>query len=81
VQLDGTPDIFDRPVPILDLVFTQQLGQRWMLKGFAKNLLDPSYRQVYTNAGNNGKYHGETYVYRQYKRGSEFSLGVSWKIL
>lgn len=81
VQLDGTPDIFDRPVPILDLVFTQQLGQRWLLKGFAKNLLDPSYRQVYTNAGNNGKYHGETYVYRQYKRGSEFSLGISWKIL
>jgi len=81
VQLDGTPDIFDRPVPILDLVFTQQLGERWMLKGFAKNLLDPEYKQVYTNAGNNGKYHGNTYVYRKYKRGAEFSLGLSWRIL
>ncbi|NML22620.1 TonB-dependent receptor [Pseudoflavitalea sp. G-6-1-2] len=81
VQLDGTPDIFDRPVPLLDLVFTQQLGRNWILKGFAKNLLDPTYKQVYTNAGNNGKYHGNTYVYRQYKRGSEFSLGIAWKIL
>lgn len=81
VQLDGTPDIFDRPVPMLDLVFSQQLGKLFVLKGFAKNLLDPSYRQVYTNAGNNGKYHGSTYVYRQYKRGSEFSLGIAYRIL
>lgn len=81
VQLDGTPDIFDRPVPILDLVFSQRLGKYFQVKGFAKNMLDPYYRQVYTNAGNNGKYHGSTYVYRQYKRGSEFSLGVAYKIL
>ncbi|MCW3466074.1 TonB-dependent receptor [Chitinophaga nivalis] len=81
VQLDGTPDIFDRPVPILDLVFAQQLGKYFLLKGFAKNLLDPSYKQVYTNAGNNGKYHGSTYLYRQYKRGSEFSLGIAYRIL
>jgi TonB-dependent receptor len=81
VQLDGTPDIFDRPVPILDLVFSQQLGKYFQLKGFAKNMLDPNYMQVYTNAGNNGKYHGSTYIYRQYKRGSEFSLGIAYKIL
>ncbi|NSL85897.1 TonB-dependent receptor plug domain-containing protein [Chitinophaga sp. Mgbs1] len=81
VQLDGTPDIFDRPVPVLDLVFTQQLGKYFLLKGFAKNVLDPDYKQVYTNAGNNGRYHGATYVYRQYRRGAEFSLGLAYKIL
>ncbi|MGO4291044.1 carboxypeptidase-like regulatory domain-containing protein [Chitinophaga sp. RAB17] len=81
VQLDGTPDIFDRPVPMLDFVFSQQLGKYFQVKGFAKNMLDPYYRQVYTNAGNNGQYHGSTYIYRQYKRGSEFSLGIAYKIL
>ncbi|RPD39392.1 TonB-dependent receptor domain-containing protein [Chitinophaga barathri] len=81
VQLDGTPDIFDRPLPMLDLVFTQRLNRHFVVKGFAKNILNPYYRQVYTNAGNNGEYHGHTYVYRQYKKGSEFSLGIAYKIL
>jgi TonB-dependent receptor len=80
VQLDGTPDLYDRPAPILDLVFSQHLGKRFLLKGFAKNILDPAFKQVYTNPGNNGKYHGTTYIYRQYNKGSEFSLGLTYKL-
>jgi len=80
VQLDGTPDLYDRPAPILDLVFSQKLGKRFLVKGFAKNLLDPAFKQVYTNPGNNGKYHGTTYIYRQYNKGSEFSLGLTYKL-
>jgi TonB-dependent receptor len=80
VQLDGTPDLYDRPAPVLDLVFSQKLGKRFLVKGFAKNILDPAFKQVYTNPGNNGKYHGTTYIYRQYNKGTEFSLGLTYKL-
>lgn len=80
VQLDGTPDIYDRPAPTLDLVFSQKLGRQWVVKGFAKNLFDPPYKEVYTNPGNNGKYYGKEYIYRMYHKGAEFSLGITYKL-
>lgn len=81
VQLDGTPDLYDRPAPVLDLVFSQHLGKKWLVKGFAKNLFNPAFKQVYTNPGNNGKYYGAEYIYRQYHKGAEFSLGLTYKLL
>jgi outer membrane receptor protein involved in Fe transport len=80
VQLDGTPDLYDRPTPTLDLVFSQRLGKRWVVKGFAKNIIDPAYKQVYTNPGNHGKFHGTEYIYRQYNKGREVSLGLTYKL-
>lgn len=80
VQLDGTPDLYDRPAPVLDLVFSQRLGKKWLAKGFAKNIFDPAFKQVYTNPGNNGKYYGTEYIYRQYHKGAEFSLGLTYKL-
>ncbi|MGQ7856684.1 TonB-dependent receptor domain-containing protein [Pedobacter sp. WC2501] len=80
VQLDGTPDLYDRPTPTMDLVFSQKLGNKWMVKGFAKNLFDPAYKQVYTSPGEKGKYYGSEYVYRSYHKGAEFSLGLTYKL-
>jgi len=80
VQLDGTPDVYDRPTPTLDLVFRQKLGKKWIVKGFAKNLFDPPYKEVYTNPGNDGKYYGNEYIYRMYHKGAEFSLGLTYKL-
>lgn len=80
VQMDGTPDIYDRPVPILDLVFSQHLGKRWMVKGFGKNLLNPYYRTVYADPRNDGKFHGITYIHHQYQKGTEYSLGVTYNL-
>ena len=80
VQLDGTPDIYDRPVPLLDFVFSQRLNKHFRVKGFAKNILNPPYRQVYADPGNNGKYHGVTYLYQQYYRGAEYELGITYNI-
>eukprot|EP01133_Synstelium_polycarpum_P002883 gene2883-3309_t len=80
VQLDGTPDLYDRPTPTLDFVFSQKLGKKWMVKGFAKNIFDPPYKEVYTNPGHNGKYNGSEYIYRQYHKGAEFSLGLTYKL-
>ncbi|WP_316843896.1 TonB-dependent receptor domain-containing protein [Pedobacter psychrodurus] len=80
VQLDGTPDLYDRPTPTLDVVFSQKLGKQWTVKGFAKNIFDPAYKTVYTNPGNSGKYYGEEYIYRMYHKGAEFSLGLTYKL-
>ncbi|TDW97235.1 TonB-dependent receptor domain-containing protein [Dinghuibacter silviterrae] len=80
VQLDGTPDIYDRPMPTLDFVFSQRLGKRWLAKGFAKNLLNPPYREVYADPGNNGQFHGITYVHHQYYKGSELALGLTYNL-
>lgn len=80
VQLDGTPDVFDRPAPILDLVFSQRLWKHFLVKGFVKNMLDPAFREVYTQAGNNGLYHGTQYIRHQYYKGTEYSLGITYNI-
>lgn len=80
VQLDGAPDLYDRPVPVLDAVFSQRLGKKFVLKGFAKNMLNPPYRTVYTIAGNGGTYRGHTYINHQYYRGSEFALGLTYNL-
>lgn len=80
VQLDGAPDIYDRPVPVLDFVFSQRLNKHFLLKGFAKNILNPPYRQVYADPGNDGKYHGVTYLHQEYYRGTEYALGLTYNI-
>lgn len=80
VQLDGTPDLFDRPVPVLDFVFSQRLGKRFLIKGFAKNVLNPPYRTVYAIPGNGGEYRGHTYINHQYYRGMEVALGLTFKL-
>ena len=80
VQLDGTPDIYDRPVPVLDVVFSQHLGKRWLVKGFAKNILNPPVRDVYADPGNDGKFHGITYIHHQYYKGAEVALGISYNL-
>ena len=80
VQLDGSPDIYDRPVPQLDFVFSQKLNKHFRVKGFAKNILNPPYRQVYADPGNDGKYHGTLYLHQEYYRGTEYELGLTYNI-
>ena len=80
VQLDGTPDIYDRPAPTMDLVFSQRLNKHFVVRGFAKNILNPTYKEVYANPGNNGKFHGIEYDYRSYNKGAELMLGLTYQI-
>ncbi|WP_169316208.1 TonB-dependent receptor [Mucilaginibacter paludis] len=80
VVLTGEPDIYDRPAPVLDFVLAQKLFKRWVIKGYAKNVLNPAYKEVYTNYGNGGKYFGQEYIRRSYYRGADFMLGVSYSI-
>ena len=80
VQLDGSPDIYSRPAPLLDLVFNQHIWKRLYAKGFAKNILNAAYRNVYATPGNNGLYHGVKYIQHQYYRGAEYALGFTYDL-
>jgi hypothetical protein len=80
VQLDGTPDLYDRPVPVFDIVFSQYVLKRFQVKGFAKNVLNPPYRVVYATPRNNGQYHGNLYVQHQFYKGTEYSLGITYNL-
>ncbi len=80
VQLDGTPDLYDRPAPTLDFVFSQKLGKRFLVKGFAKNILNPAYREVYTYPGQGGKFYGSTYIHHEYYKGVQYSLGLTYNL-
>jgi TonB-dependent receptor len=81
VQLDGTPDLYSRPAPMLDVVFSQRLMKRFTLKGFVKNILNPAFREVYSTPRTNGLYHGVRYIRHEFYRGTEYSLGLTYRLL
>ncbi|MCW3466384.1 carboxypeptidase-like regulatory domain-containing protein [Chitinophaga nivalis] len=80
INLTGEPDLFTQPVPVLDFVLSQQLSKRIFFKGYAKNVLNPAVKTVYANAGTGGKWYGNEYINRSYKRGAEMMLGFTYKL-
>ena len=80
VQLDGSPDVYSRPVPLLDVVFSQRVLKRFVVKGFAKNILNPPYRDVYATPASGGLFHNVLYIQHQYWRGAEYALGITYNL-
>lgn len=80
INLTGEPDLYTRPVPVLDFVFTQQIAKRLLIKGYAKNILNPAIETVYANPGTGGVWYRNKYVNRSYKRGSEIMLGFTYRL-
>ncbi|MBX3255437.1 MAG: TonB-dependent receptor [Chitinophagaceae bacterium] len=80
INLLGEPDLYSRPVPMLDFVFSQRVHKKIIVKGFAKNIMNAAVKTVYANPGTGGKWYGNEYVQRSYKRGSEFMLGVTYNV-
>lgn len=80
VNLTGEPDLYTRPVPVLDLVFRQQITRRLQLKGFAKNILNHPYQEVYADPGTGGQYYGKSYIHRSYTYGTELMLGLTYNL-
>ena len=81
INVDGTPNVFERPAPQFDFIFSQRLIKRLVLKGFVKNILDSPSKWLYTKAGDHGKYGylNETYTRRSFTRGREISLGFTYQ--
>lgn len=80
INLTGEPDLYTRPVPMLDFVFSQRLSKRVIFKGYAKNILNPAIKTVYANPGTGGKWYGNEYLNRSYQRGSEYMMGFTYNL-
>jgi TonB-dependent receptor len=80
INLTGEPDLYTRPVPVLDFVFSQRLSKRVIFKGYAKNIINPAIQTVYANPGTGGKWYGNEYLNRSYQRGSEYMMGFTYNL-
>ncbi len=80
VNLDGSPDLYSRPVPVFDFVFSQRLLKKLVLKGYVKNAFNHPYKEVYANPGNGGKFYGKEYIRRSYQKGAEYMLGLTYNL-
>jgi outer membrane receptor protein involved in Fe transport len=65
----SSPDIYEQPAPLLDVILSQRLGRYWKIKFGARNLLDPLIERTY----------GEDpeAIYSSYKRGRTFTLSLA----
>lgn len=68
----ATPDVFEQPAPVLDLVFSQRLGKHCQVKFSAKNLLDPLIERTFGERG-------DSFIYSSYRKGRVFGLSVNWE--
>lgn len=80
INLTGEPDLYTRPAAMLDVIFSQRLSKRLLFKGYGKNILNPAIRTVYANPGTGGKWYGNDYINRSYKRGAEIMVGFTYKL-
>lgn len=73
VQGGAMPDIYERRLGQLNLIYNQQLGENWNLRLTAKNLLNPEFKKSLRHAG-------EEFIYEGYRSGRSFgiSLGYSY---
>jgi TonB-dependent receptor len=71
VSPPGTPNIFEKPAPTLDLIWAQKLADRWKFTLSARNLLDRPAKQTYS-------YRGVDYLRASHRRGITTSLGVNY---
>ena len=68
--VEGTPDIFERGRAQLDFSISKKFG-RFQVKLRGQNLLDPNYETF-------SEFKGNEYIYTRYKRGSTYSVGLSY---
>lgn len=80
INLTGEPDLYTQPVPYLDVVFSQKLNRRILFKGYAKNIINPAIKTVYANPQTGGKWYGNEYINRSYKRGAEIMIGFTYNL-
>lgn len=72
VTKGGTPDVYQQPMPLLELIIKQELGQHFILTAKAKNLLNTNSKQVY-------HFKDIDYAYYEFSLGRVFGLGIAYK--
>ena len=73
VGQQGTPDIYEQPLPMLNMILSQGLIRNVAVKMSVKNLLDGSVKKVHHFKGND-------YIYQAYDKGRTISVGLSYNI-
>ena len=73
VIVGATPNVYQKPVHQLDFNINKKLGDKFSLRFKARNLLNPIVKQTYT-------YKDVEYIFNSYKRGTAFSVGLSYLI-
>lgn len=83
VTKGGLPDIYELSRPSLDFNISKSFNKKLKITLRAKNLLNPDFKQVYKVKTESSSYlissENEDFVYRNYKRGVNISLGISYK--
>ena len=73
VSQDATPDVYEQAVPSLNFNLSRRIAERWKAKVSASNLLNPAIVFVQ-------EYKGTEYIFQNYTRGREYSVGVSYSL-
>ncbi|MBN1998756.1 TonB-dependent receptor, partial [candidate division KSB1 bacterium] len=73
VSLGGTPDVFEQPAGMLNWSFSWRFTKYLGLKLSAKNILNSEMKMTQ-------QYKEQEYIYRTYKIGRSFSVGLDYKI-
>jgi TonB-dependent receptor len=67
----NSPDLYEQPAALLDVVVSQRIGRNLRLKLSAKNLLDPEIQQTYGEDTQG--------IYSSYTRGMTFGLSLNYE--
>jgi len=71
VSLGGTPNVYEQPRGMLDLILSQKLFGGFSAKFAAKNLLNEAVEHVH-------HFEGTDYIYSRFNTGRDFSFGISY---
>ena len=74
VSQDATPDVYEQPVPALNFNLSRKFAERWKVKVSASNILNP--KVEFTQ-----EYKGAEYIFQQYRKGRDLSVGISYSLL
>jgi TonB-dependent receptor len=73
VGAQGTPDIYEQPLPMLNLILSQGLIRGVAMKMAVKNLFNGSVEKVH-------HFKDSDYIYQKYDKGRTISVGLSYNI-
>lgn len=78
---DGTPDIYELPVPVLDFGIKKKFSKRFSVGFRAKNIINPFIKQAYVFQKGVSEYdkYDDEYLYKVSKRGRRYSVTASYK--
>ena len=83
VNIDGSPDIYELPRPDLTFNLNKSISDKFSATFRVRNILNPEYKWVYQFQGDEEayqKFDDEAFVFQNFKRGIDFSLGITYKL-